>query len=107
MAKPVDVTDETFGEMVLEANLPTIVDFWAVWCVPCKMIAPILEEIAEEHDGKLQVFKLDVDENPETAMRYGVMGIPTLILFKNGQVVEQIQGMRPKAQILSKIESHL
>ena len=107
MAKPVDVTDETFGEMVLEANLPTIVDFWAVWCVPCKMIAPILEEIAEEHDGKLQVFKLDVDENPETAMRYGVMGIPTLILFKNGQAVEQIQGMRPKAQILSKIESHL
>ncbi len=107
MAKPVDVTDETFGEMVLEASLPTIVDFWAVWCVPCKMIAPILEDIAEEYDGKLQVFKLDVDENTETAMRYGVMSIPTLILFKKGQPVEQIQGMRPKAQILSRLESHL
>lgn len=107
MTKPIDVTDETFSEKVLEASLPTLVDFWAVWCMPCKMIAPIVEELAEEYDGRLQVMKLDVDENTETAMRYGVMGIPTLILFKDGSAVEQIQGMRPKAQILSKIEPHL
>lgn len=107
MTKPVDVSDETFGEVVLEASLPTVVDFWAVWCAPCKMIAPILEEIAEEYEGKLQVVKLDVDSNNATAIRYGVMGIPTLILFKNGQVVQQLTGLMPKAKILEKIEPHL
>ena len=107
MAKPIDVTDETFADVVLEASLPAIVDFWAVWCAPCKMIAPILEQIAEEYEGRLQVVKLDIDGNPQTVTQYGVMGIPTLILFKNGAPVEFMQGMRPKAQILSKIEPHL
>ena len=107
MAKPIGVTDETFAEVVLEASLPTIVDFWAVWCAPCLRIAPILEEIAEEYDGQLQVAKLDVDGNSETAMRYGVMGIPMLILFKDGVQVEQLIGLMPKAQILSRIEPHL
>ena len=107
MAKPVGVTDETFAEVVLEASLPTLVDFWAVWCAPCIRIAPILEEIAEEYEGQLQVVKLDVDGNSDTAMKYGVMGIPTLILFKDGAPVEQITGLRPKAQILSTIEPYL
>jgi thioredoxin 1 len=107
MAKPVDVTDETFGEVVLESELPTIVDFWAVWCMPCKMIAPVLEDIATEYDGRLQVVKLDVDSNNQTAMEYGVMGIPTLILFKGGQPVEHLVGLMSKARILDRIEPHL
>jgi thioredoxin 1 len=107
MAKPVEVTDKTFEEVVLKASVPTMVDFWAVWCGPCKMIAPVLEEIAEEYDGKLQVTKLDVDHNNESAMQYGVMSIPTLILFKNGQPVERIVGFLPKQKLLSKLTPHL
>jgi thioredoxin 1 len=107
MAKPFAVTDDTFEEVVLSADLPTVVDFWAVWCGPCKMIAPVLEEIAEEYDTQLQVVKLDVDGNGQTAMQYGVMSIPTLILFKDGQAAERIVGFMPKAKLLSKITPHL
>jgi len=107
MGKAMAVTEDTFGEMVLKADLPTLVDFWAVWCGPCKMIAPVLDEIAAEYDGKLQVVKLDVDSNGATAMQYGVMGIPTLILFKKGQPVERIVGYMPKAKLLSKLTPHL
>lgn len=107
MAKPIAVTDATFEEVVLKAELPTVVDFWAVWCGPCKMIAPLLEEIAHEQDGKLRVTKLDVDNNGETAMQYGVMSIPTLILFKGGQPVERIVGFMPKAKLLSRLTPHL
>ena len=107
MAKPLAVTDDTFEEVVLNADLPTVVDFWAVWCGPCKMIAPVLEEIAEEYDTQLQVVKLDVDGNGPTAMQYGVMSIPTLILFKDGQAAERIVGFMPKAKLLSKITPHL
>jgi thioredoxin 1 len=107
MAKPFAVTDDTFEEVVLNADLPTVVDFWAVWCGPCKMIAPVLEEIAEEYDTQLQVVKLDVDGNGQTAMQYGVMSIPTLILFKDGQAAERIVGFMPKAKLLSKITPHL
>jgi thioredoxin 1 len=107
MAKPIEVTDKTFVETVLEASLPTIVDFWAVWCGPCKMIAPILEDIAQEYEGQLQVTKLDVDHNNESAMQYGVMSIPTLILFKNGQPVERIVGFMPKEKLLSRLTPHL
>jgi thioredoxin 1 len=107
VAKPIEVTDETFEEVVLKAELPTVVDFWAVWCGPCKMIAPVLEEIASEYDGQLQIAKLDVDHNNQSAGTYGVMSIPTLMLFKNGQPVERIVGFMPKEKLLSKLTPHL
>ncbi len=107
MAKPIAVTDDTFEEVVVNSDLLTIVDFWAVWCGPCKMIAPVLEEIADEYDGQLQITKLDVDNNNQTAMNFGVMSIPTLLVFKDGQPVERIVGFMPKAKLLAKITPHL
>ncbi|NLF10666.1 MAG: thioredoxin [Anaerolineaceae bacterium] len=107
MAKPFEVNDGSFESSVLEADIPTVVDFWAVWCGPCKMIAPILEDIAKEYEGKLQVAKLDVDHNGESAMKYGVMSIPTLILFKAGQPVERIVGFMPKEKVLARLKPHL
>ena len=107
MSTPVQVTDDSFEQDVIQSDIPAVVDFWAVWCTPCKMIAPIVEEIADEYEGQLQVVKLDVDGNTQTAMQYGVMGIPTLILFKGGAAVEQLTGLMPKAAILSKIEPYL
>lgn len=107
MAKTIVVTDETFEDLVLKAELPTLVDFWAVWCGPCKMIGPMLEEIAAEYEGKLVVAKLDVETNSVTTIQYGVMNIPTLILFKSGQPVERIMGARPKGKLLPVLKPHL
>jgi thioredoxin 1 len=107
MGKPTVVTDMTFESEVLGANLPVLVDFWAAWCGPCRMIAPLVDEIANEYDGKLKVMKLDVDENQGTAMGFGVMGIPTLILFKDGKAVERITGYMPKERLLSRLTPHL
>ena len=107
MGIPTVVTDETFNQEVLKSATPTLVDFWAVWCGPCRMVAPVVDEIAREQVGKLKVMKLDVDENQNTAMAYGVMSIPTLILFKNGQPVERIVGFRPKSDMDKKILPHL
>jgi thioredoxin 1 len=106
MAKPVEVTDANFDELLRNHPL-VLVDFWAEWCAPCRMIAPILEELAQEYEGKLLVAKLDVDENPKTAMRYRVMSIPTVILFKNGQPVEVLVGAQPKRNFQAKLEKHL
>jgi len=107
MTKPIEVTDATFEETVLKADLPTCVDFWAVWCMPCKKIAPLVDEIATEYQDKLQVVKLDVDQNTQTALQYNVMSIPTLMVFKNGEAVERIVGLKSKAELLSKIAPHL
>jgi thioredoxin 1 len=107
MGAPLTITDATFETEVLNAPEPVLVDFWATWCGPCKMIAPALEEIATEQTGRLKIAKLDVDANGETAMRFGVQSIPTLILFKDGQQVERLLGAMPKQSIMSKLERHL
>lgn len=107
MTKPFKVTDATFEDKVLEADEPTLVDFWAEWCGPCKMVAPIVEEIAEEYDGKLRVAKLDVDSNRKTPGTYGVQGIPTLILFKDGQEATRVVGFRPKKGMIEELLPHL
>jgi thioredoxin 1 len=103
MAKPFDITDATFEAEVLQAAEPTLVDFWAAWCGPCKMVAPAVDAIAEEYDGKLRVAKMDVDANPETPRGLGIMGIPTLILFKAGAEVTRIVGYRPKEALAEEL----
>ncbi len=107
MAHPVVVTDETFEEVVIKSDKPVLVDFWAEWCGPCKMIAPVLEELADELEGKLVIAKMDVDENQNTPMAFGIMSIPTLLLFKDGQPVKSLVGFRPKAQLLKELQPHL
>lgn len=107
MAKPFPVTDASFESDVLDADEAVLVDFWAEWCGPCKMIAPIVDELAEDYEGSLRVAKLDADENPNTMQAYGVMGIPTLILFKGGEAVERITGYMPKERLLDRLTPHL
>ena len=104
MSKPVTITDDTFDQEVLQSDKPVIVDFWATWCGPCKMIAPILEELASEMSDRLKVAKLDVDAHNRTAGKYNIMSIPSLLFFKNGQVVDQIVGAVPKAQLMQRLE---
>jgi thioredoxin 1 len=101
------VTDATFDETINGASAPVLVDFWAEWCGPCKAIAPVLDEIASENEGKLTIAKLNVDENPDIAMRFQVMSIPTLILFKDGQDVKRLVGAKGKRQLLAELEEHL
>ncbi|HAO92544.1 MAG: thioredoxin [Deltaproteobacteria bacterium GWC2_56_8] len=103
----INVTDSTFDSMVLKSEVPALVDFWASWCAPCRAIAPIVEEMATEYTGKIRVAKMNVDDNPATPGRYGVRGIPTLILFKGGKVIDQLVGAVPKNQIKELIEKGL
>jgi len=102
-----DFTDANFQSEVLESSLPVLVDFWASWCGPCKAIAPIIEEVAVEYQGKVKVGKVNVDENPATPSNYGVRGIPTLILFKDGKILDQCVGALPKNQLQSMLDKAL
>ncbi|NPA44784.1 MAG: thioredoxin [Chlorobi bacterium] len=99
-----EVIDATFEDIVLKSEIPVIVDLWAVWCGPCKMIHPILEEISEEYEGKVLVVKLDVDNNRATAMKYGIRNIPTVLFIKNGEVVDKQVGAVPKKKFIAKLE---
>ena len=103
----VTLNGATFDEEVLGATVPILVDFWAEWCGPCKMIAPILDEIADEHEGRLRIAKLNVDEAPDIARRFGVMSIPTMILFDNGEPAKRVVGAKPKAALLNDLAEYL
>jgi thioredoxin 1 len=105
--KPVEVTDSNFQNEVLLSDKPVLIDFWAEWCGPCKMIAPMVEELAKEYDGKLKVGKVDVDSNQQTSMQYGIRSIPTLLIFKGGKVVDQLVGAVPKKMLAEKVAKHL
>ncbi len=105
--KPVTITDQNFNDEVTNSNIPVLIDFWAVWCGPCRAIAPIVEQLAGEYDGKIKIGKLDVDENPDTAVKFGVRSIPTLLLFKNGQVIDTIIGAVQKTVIVQKITPYI
>ena len=102
-----EITDANFDQSVLKSDQPVMIDFWATWCGPCRAIAPIVEELAKEYQGKVKIGKMDVDSNSATPMRYGVRGIPTLLVFKGGQVKEQIVGYVPKETIQKALDKHL
>lgn len=102
-----EITDNTFKELVLESDKPVLVDFWAVWCGPCRMVGPIVEELANDFEGKAVVGKVDVDNNQQVSVDYGIRNIPTLLIFKNGEVVDKVVGVAPKEVLAEKLSAHL
>ena len=107
MTKPIAIDDSNFDQTVLQVTTPVLVDFWAPWCHPCRMVAPVLDELAEEYSGKITFTKLNVDENPKTASQYGVMSIPTMIIFKAGKPFSNVIGFKPKAQLKQDLDAAL
>lgn len=107
MNEPVAINDSNFEQVVLNSKIPVLLDFWAEWCAPCRMVAPVVDELAQEYGGKINFGKVDVDQNPKIASKYGIMSIPTLILFKEGKPITNIVGFRPKAQLKQSLDSAL
>ncbi len=107
MAQPLHLTDDSFNQEVIKSDIPVIIDFWAAWCGPCRLIAPIMDDLADEYEGKVKVCKLDVDNNQQTAMQFGIRSIPTVLIFKGGEVVESIVGAVPKQQIVDKLKAYI
>ena len=107
MNKPIAVDDANFDQTVLQADMPVLVDFWAPWCRPCLMVAPILDELAEEYSGRITVARMDVDQNPRTASRYHIMAIPTMFLFKKGKPIANIVGYKPKTELKRELDTAL
>jgi thioredoxin 1 len=103
----IEITDGNFDAEVMNSEIPVLVDFWAVWCGPCRMVAPVVEELSNEYAGKVKVGKMNVDENRDTPSKYGIMSIPTLMIFKGGQMVDKLVGAVPKSQIAEKLELHM
>ncbi len=105
MAKPQEISDANFEQEVLKASKPVLVDFWAPWCGPCRMVAPIVEELSAEYDGKVEFVKVNTDDNPNTSVKYGIRSIPTLLVFKDGEAVGQIVGFRPKSDLKERLDA--